>query len=64
MTDRCIIDQWTGEKLCPGEPELCQGNVERGGHCCDECNYFLACFPECADGFVLEVLPVLSEVER
>lgn len=55
MKDKVIIDRWTGEQLHPGEPELCQGNVERGGHCCDECDYFLQCFPECADvGLVWE----------
>lgn len=34
-------------ELSPGKPEECQGNVERGGHSCDECDHFLKCFPEC-----------------
>lgn len=46
-------DKWTGAKLCPGKPDKCQGN---GKHhnlfgkpiecCCDECAWFLKCFPE------------------
>lgn len=27
--------------------EKCPGNVKRGGTCCDECDHFLKCFPEC-----------------
>lgn len=55
MNEKVIIDRWTGEKLAPGNPEACAGNVERGGHCCDECDYFLKCFPEFADvGLVWE----------
>lgn len=43
----------TGPELTPGNPELCKGNGEfltDTGEaieiCCDECDYFLVCFPE------------------
>ena len=41
-----IIDI-TGIELMPGEPDVCLGNGEQGFECCcDECDYFLLCFPE------------------
>lgn len=45
----------TGIELIPGEPSVCLGNGEQGFECCcDECDYFLLCFPEfdssCAEG--------------
>ena len=41
-----IIDI-TGIELTPGEPTVCLGNGKRGfACCCDECDYFLLCFPE------------------
>ena len=41
-----IIDI-TGIELTPGEPANCLGNGEQGFECCcDECDYFLVCFPE------------------
>ena len=38
----------TGAILTPGKPEKCQGNGEHKGFdcCCDECDWFLLCFPE------------------
>ena len=37
----------TGVKLTPGKPSVCLGNGEQGFECCcDECDYFLVCFPE------------------
>ncbi len=46
-----IIDV-TGAELKPGDPEHCQGNGEHPDFecCCDECDYYLACFPEWAPG--------------
>ena len=36
-----------GIKLTPGKPTVCLGNGEQGFECCcDECDYFLLCFPE------------------
>ena len=36
-----------GIELTPREPNVCLGNGEQGFECCcDECNYFLLCFPE------------------
>ena len=36
-----------GVELTPGEPDDCLGNGELGFECCcDECDYFLLCFPE------------------
>ena len=44
-----IIDI-TGVELTPGKPTVCLGNSERGFECCcDECDYFLLCFPEFDD---------------
>ena len=43
---RNVIDV-TGTELTPGEPTVCLGNGEQGFECCcDECDYFLLCFPE------------------
>ncbi|MBQ9121390.1 MAG: hypothetical protein IJY12_03380 [Clostridia bacterium] len=37
----------TGVELTPGEPAVCLGNGEQGFECCcDECDYYLLCFPE------------------
>ena len=37
----------TGTELTPGEPTVCLGNGEQGFECCcDECDYYLLCFPE------------------
>ena len=37
----------TGVELTPGESTVCFGNGERGFECCcDECDYYLLCFPE------------------
>ena len=42
---RKIIDI-TGVELTPGKPAVCLGNGEQGFECCcDECDYFLLCFP-------------------
>ena len=36
----------TGIELTPGEPTVCLGNGEQGfACCCDECDYYLRCFP-------------------
>ena len=41
-----IIDI-TGIELTPGNLTVCLGNGEKGFECCcDECDYFLLCFPE------------------
>ena len=37
----------TEVELTPGEPAVCLGNGEQGFECCcDECDYYLLCFPE------------------
>ena len=37
----------SGVKLISGEPTVCLGNGEQGFECCcDECDYYLLCFPE------------------
>ncbi len=39
----------TGIELIPREPTVCLGNGEQNRECCcDECNYYLLCFPEFA----------------
>ena len=36
-----------GVELMPGEPDACLGDGEQGFECCcDECDYYLLCFPE------------------
>jgi len=36
-----------GVELSPGEPTDCFGNGEHGFECCcDECDYYLSCFPQ------------------
>ncbi len=37
----------TGVEITPGYPNECLGNGEQGFECCcDECDYYLLCFPE------------------
>ena len=37
----------TGIELMPEEPIDCLGNGKQGFECCcDECDYYLLCFPE------------------
>ena len=37
----------TDIELMPGKPAACLGNGEQGFECCcDECDYYLICFPE------------------
>ncbi len=37
----------TGTELTPGKPNVCLGNGKQGFECCcDECDYYLFCFPE------------------
>ena len=37
----------TGVELTLGAPDVCLGNGEQGFECCcDECDYYLLCFPE------------------
>ena len=42
------ITDITGTPLMPGDRERCKGNGEHDGFplCCDECDYFLDCYPE------------------
>lgn len=45
-----LIDPTTGALLWPGAPDRCPGNGADPDYeiCCDNCNYFLECFPEYA----------------
>ena len=37
----------TGVEITPGKPDVCLGNGDQGFECCcDECDYFMLCFPE------------------
>ena len=37
----------SGIELTPGDPTICLGKGEQGFECCcDECGYYLLCFPE------------------
>lgn len=38
----------TGTPLSPGKPDKCLGNGEHEEYeiCCDNCDWFLLCFPE------------------
>jgi hypothetical protein len=42
-----VIDP-TGTELTPGDPWNCLGGDNHPEHplCCDECDHYLACFPE------------------
>ena len=45
-TQNKVIDI-TGTELTPGNPTACLGNGKQGFECCcDECDWFLLCFPE------------------
>ena len=41
------VNDIIGVELMPGEPAVCLGNGEQCFECCcDECDYYLLCFPE------------------
>jgi len=41
------IPDVTGVELTPVKPAICLGNGDQGFECCcDECDYYLFCFPE------------------
>ena len=43
---KAVIDI-SGVELVPGEGAVCLGNGEQGFECCcDECEYYLLCFPQ------------------
>ena len=43
---RKVIDI-TSVEITPGNPKVCLGSGEQGFECCcDECDYYLLCFPE------------------
>ena len=45
-TPKKVVDV-SGIALTPGKPTVCLGNGEQGFECCcDECDYYLLCFPE------------------
>jgi hypothetical protein len=43
-----VIIDVTGVPLSPGNPKDCEGNGEHPGKecCCDECDFFMECYPE------------------
>lgn len=44
--EKGILDV-TGVRLTPEKPHECRGNGIKGFECCcEECDYFLLCFPE------------------
>lgn len=52
-----IIDPSTGTELTPSEHgEHCLGSGDFPGYecCCDECDYYLACFPDWKEWYPLE----------
>ena len=50
----------TGIELTPGEPSVCLGNGDQGFECCcDECDYFLLCFPE----FDIKIEDKINDIE-
>jgi hypothetical protein len=47
MTQKQKERDVTGVKLTPGNPGVCLGNGENDFECCcDECDFYLLCFPE------------------
>ena len=54
MSKKKVIDI-SGVELAPGDPAVCLGNGKQGFECCcDECDYYLLCFPE------LDIKTILS----
>lgn len=54
------IDPYTGIPLTPSyHGEECLGSGDYPGYecCCDECDYFLFCFPELEKNPSVELLP-------
>ena len=46
-----LTDPSTGIELTPSpEGKDCLGNGEHGECCCDECDFFLECFPDWREG--------------
>lgn len=48
-----LVRDPSGVLLCPGHPKMCLGSGKFGKLfecCCDECGYYLECFPEWAPG--------------
>ena len=45
------VSDSSGAVLTPGKPQTCEGNGSNDAYeiCCDECVWFLACFPEYCD---------------
>ena len=45
------VSDSSGAVLTPGKPQTCEGNGSNDAYeiCCDECDWFLACFPEYCD---------------
>ena len=55
----------TGTELMPGEPLACLGNGEQGFECCcDECDYYLLCFPEFDSKTIKEILPRIKFISH
>ena len=47
MNNQKKITDITGIEITPGEPAVCLGNGDGDFECCcDECDFFLLCFPE------------------
>ena len=48
LDNQKIVLDPTGARLTPGAPTRCQGNGKHPRYeiCCDECDYYLECFPE------------------
>lgn len=52
MEPKAKIMDITGTELTPGKPNECLGGDNHPEHplCCDECDCYLACFPEWDSG--------------
>lgn len=63
MEQEKIIDQWTGAELKPGKPDECEGNGEHPDFeiCCDECDYYLLCFPDWKERLEAEYKPPYTD---
>lgn len=57
-----IVKDVTGTPLAPGQPKMCLGNGDFPGFecCCDNCDFYLRCFPEEASELE-EALRLLKE---
>lgn len=58
-----LIDPYTGVLLWPGQPDRCPGNGKNPDIecCCDECDYYLECYPEAEEDLFAALMDKVAE---